>query len=517
MIQKIYDEVLNGNPKYILRDSNGNVLEDDVDIALKTPVVQQGTPINKALIENIQGDLYTQDSFNTPTISNYTTILDLEKLSMASTSITAEFEDIAYANGVYVVVGGAGYIFSSTNGTSWTSRTSGTSKYLSSVIHDGSQFVASGGEGTPILTSTDGITWTNKGNATSTSSSLNNGKKMIYDGEKYIFISSNAIYYSTNLTSWNNIPTSNIGVSTTLWDIAYGNGKYVACGTSNAILTSDNGISWSNTSTLTGTFYSVDYCNGLFLLSAGGNIYSSTNGINWTLRSTGAAGGTIYGFAYHAPYYIAASSGAILYSTNAINWIPVRHNLDTSTKRVTSGDNKVVFCGTNGKIVYSTGTQKGNEIYMNLNLPLSSYAKNKNVKIEGIGVSSYNTFENAYINVNNLGNKKINGILEKSKKYDLVYNGSTFDIINRAPIYGTVTVAENTTVMIKTLGAKCALLDIDGTGQKRRIFYPDDTSFELISTNDTTKNLLVTFFTLNILQIRNVNLSSYTFRYVLLF
>ena len=68
MIQEIKDEILQGDPRYTIRDNTGNVLNDNVDIALKTPLVEQGTPINRQMIQNIQGDLYTQDRFNIPKV-----------------------------------------------------------------------------------------------------------------------------------------------------------------------------------------------------------------------------------------------------------------------------------------------------------------------------------------------------------------------------------------------------------------------------------------------------------------
>ena len=73
MIQDIIDEVLESEPRYTLRDSVGNVLNDDVDIALKTPVVEEGTPINRALFRNLQGDLYTEDRYNTLTGHKFST------------------------------------------------------------------------------------------------------------------------------------------------------------------------------------------------------------------------------------------------------------------------------------------------------------------------------------------------------------------------------------------------------------------------------------------------------------
>lgn len=70
MLQDIKDEILSGEPLYTIRDSSGNVLNDNVDISLKTPIIQEGAPINRALFRNLQGDLYTQDRYSLTTITN---------------------------------------------------------------------------------------------------------------------------------------------------------------------------------------------------------------------------------------------------------------------------------------------------------------------------------------------------------------------------------------------------------------------------------------------------------------
>lgn len=75
MIQEFKDEVLDTNlqpdvePRYTIRDNAGNVLNDNVKIELKTPVIENGTPLNKATMGNIQGDLYTSDRYNKPVVS----------------------------------------------------------------------------------------------------------------------------------------------------------------------------------------------------------------------------------------------------------------------------------------------------------------------------------------------------------------------------------------------------------------------------------------------------------------
>lgn len=70
MFREFKDEVLDPslqpdvNPRYTIKDNNGKVINDDVQIEMKTPVVQNSTPLNRANISNIQGDLYTQDRYN---------------------------------------------------------------------------------------------------------------------------------------------------------------------------------------------------------------------------------------------------------------------------------------------------------------------------------------------------------------------------------------------------------------------------------------------------------------------
>ena len=61
----------------------------------------------------------------------------------------------------FVSVGNSGTILTSSDGISWTKRTSGTSKYLRGVTYGNGLFVTGGFFGT-ILTSPDGITWTER-------------------------------------------------------------------------------------------------------------------------------------------------------------------------------------------------------------------------------------------------------------------------------------------------------------------------------------------------------------------
>ena len=68
--------------------------------------------------------------------------------------------DVAFSGSTYVMVGTKGMIYTSTNMSTWTARTSGTTADLYSVSYANSQFVAYGNG--VLLTSTNGTTWTSQ-------------------------------------------------------------------------------------------------------------------------------------------------------------------------------------------------------------------------------------------------------------------------------------------------------------------------------------------------------------------
>lgn len=55
---EVKDEVLEGEARYRIRDNNGNIIFDNLTIEQITPTTQEGTPINKALFESLQNDIY---------------------------------------------------------------------------------------------------------------------------------------------------------------------------------------------------------------------------------------------------------------------------------------------------------------------------------------------------------------------------------------------------------------------------------------------------------------------------
>lgn len=206
----------------------------------------------------------------------------------------AYFYNFAYAadKGIGVAVGdasgGAGQIYTSTNGTSWTSRTSGTSSGLLSVAYSQSLslFVAATTGGTAYVTSSDGITWTAR-----TASFSFGGRDIAWSPSRALFVapSGNDVYTSPDGLTWTLRTTgSTKAINRVSWfDF---DGLFIASGGDSAlgvIYTSPDGITWtSRTSPVAIDLWSVDYSPSLNLYAMVGNAKA---GVGTILTSPGGA------------------------------------------------------------------------------------------------------------------------------------------------------------------------------------------------------------------------------------
>lgn len=201
--------------------------------------------------------------------------------STRTTSVTTSLLSVALGSRL-VAVGLAGTLKYSGDGTTWTSATSPTTQNLLAVAKasNGSGFVAVGGAGV-VLTSPDGQTWTQ----------------------------TSSVYADMNAVT----ARFNPSVDT----------MFVAVGTGGTILTSSNGTTWTKQDSKTGnTLYSVTW-TGTVLVAGGenGTIVTSSNGSTWTASSISGTVGTVWGVAGNNANVIAVGdlggAGAIAYSTNS--------------------------------------------------------------------------------------------------------------------------------------------------------------------------------------------------------
>lgn len=198
----------------------------------------------------------------------------------------------------------------------WFARSAGAeSIQLRTVTYAGGKFVA-GGAGA-VLTSPDGATWSR--HALPPTSYVFG---LAHNGNLYAAATIEGLVYSSpDATNWTLRATHTRGE---LWSIAYGNDVFVAVGSyappglgyKPASLTSTDGLEWTRQE-IDGPgapLLSVAFGDGTFVATgANGAIYTSTNGVQWTLRPSPIAW-SLHGLAYGNGTFVATSGNVALVS-----------------------------------------------------------------------------------------------------------------------------------------------------------------------------------------------------------
>jgi sugar lactone lactonase YvrE len=155
--------------------------------------------------------------------------------------------------GGLVAVGTGGTILGSSDGSTWTTRNSGTASWLVAVAYGGGQYVAVGDNGS-VLLSPDGVSWASVAQS-ATSARLNN---VIYAAGQYVAVGEGgAIISSPDGHNWTARAS---GVTGWLRGLAYVNeinelsyiiprlipARFVATGEGGGIISSTDGITWAN-------------------------------------------------------------------------------------------------------------------------------------------------------------------------------------------------------------------------------------------------------------------------------
>ncbi|WP_141506254.1 InlB B-repeat-containing protein [Paenibacillus luteus] len=190
--------------------------------------------------------------------------------------------DIIYASGKYVMVGGKGTILTWVPGQLLGVSTSNTSNHLASIAYGGGKYVATGQFGT-VVTSSDGVTWTSQVLSGA-------GGSYMYGvtyGDKFVVVGQHGeLWSSLDGVSW----TKRISnTSNYLQAVTYGNGQYVAVGTAGTVVTSPDGVTWTvQTSGITQSLSSITYGNGRYVaVGFGGTMVTSSNGVSWKQSASG--------------------------------------------------------------------------------------------------------------------------------------------------------------------------------------------------------------------------------------
>jgi len=223
------------------------------------------------------------------------------------------------------------------------------------VVWNGSLWVGVGQGGNALAYSTDGFTWTGL-----TTTIFTSGFNVAWNGSIWVAVGNgtNTIAYSFNGITW-------VGLSTTFMTggglgIAWnGSNLWMAVGSgTNRVITSPNGFAWTGRGAgPTTDIYGITFGNGLWVAvgtTANTIAYSSNDGTSWTGLTTTIFTTRGNDVEYNGTIFVAAGQGThtLAYSTNGTTWVGL------GTTIFTTAGQKVSW---NGAVWTATG-QGGNTI-----------------------------------------------------------------------------------------------------------------------------------------------------------
>lgn len=206
-----------------------------------------------------------------------------------TTGSNADFNVLAYSGTRYVAAGFGG-VFQSANLTTWAAVAGTTSDRWTAIAYGGGRFVVANSATTlGTRTSTDGVTWSA---ATSIAGAGGNTNAIVHGNGLFVltmagFGSTPAkIYTSVDGTGWTQRAADLLPIGTSIFSLAFGNGRFVALTGNQRSLTSTDGLNWtSNALSSSFSLSRIRFAGGQFYATSslyGATSYSSADGVTWS-------------------------------------------------------------------------------------------------------------------------------------------------------------------------------------------------------------------------------------------
>ncbi len=281
--------------------------------------------------------------------------------SLASLRRGGPLDGISYCDRQFVAVGWAGAIFTSPDGSVWTPRTVTKVEAPLDVAFVGDRFVGVGKNGT-IEDSADGESWTvqdSKTRADLVGIASGAGHTVAVG----IGDDSAVVVTATDGGAWQPQTMKAICPSCSiLRAVAFGNGRFVACGDPATILSSPDGSVWTReasdvTDDLSGPhghtaehLRSIAYGDGQFVIVGDeGSMLTSPDGKIWTPRITPGAIRRFAAVTWHDGTFVATGSfGTLWISRDGVAWHEAGSFVDdilSGLQGLTYGDGQFVGVG----------------------------------------------------------------------------------------------------------------------------------------------------------------------------
>lgn len=311
----------------------------------------------------------TSDSIGAGLIMTSTNGIDWTINSTVAATYSAQYSEVLYGGGTWVVSGSGSNILTSTDGLNWTSRSFPSGVIPGTGSYGAGKFVLSA-SGNTVITSPDGITWTRTAVAGAIGASSPYLPDVTFGGGKFVAVGrdSNFVgvaYTSSDGTTWTQVPTiANAGGNTGFLSVVTDGTKFVAAGGA-GVFSSADGTSWTKqTSALPSSarqlgpqaenVSAASFANGqFFVLGIYGSITTSADGTTWTRRSTGTVNDL--GAAIHdgSKFIASGSGGTILTSADGTTWTSVTTGSTADFHKLAYNGTRYVAAGFTG-ILQST-------------------------------------------------------------------------------------------------------------------------------------------------------------------
>jgi len=272
---------------------------------------------------------------------------------------TIGLNQIAHSGSVFVAVGASGTAYRSTTGDSGSWTTVTITQYGTSAITGVawipavSLFVATGA-GSLVTTlgttvsSTDGTTWTTRSKGVSVGNrySTVNGRVFNIGGSGFTGM---ALETRDGINYFTSIFGATIGSTSTPFMGAYSPtlGMFcIPCGQN--VLTSVDGSFWTLRATGITTSFSISWINNRFVVAGSTRVASSTDGINWTAGAVISGASNWSQVAFGAGLYVVVGFGQIYTSPDLVTWTARTSPTASALFFVQWSGTRFVACGIDG-------------------------------------------------------------------------------------------------------------------------------------------------------------------------
>lgn len=236
---------------------------------------------------------------------------------------------IAYNGSVWAAIYGLGYFAYSTNGTTWT----GSSNFVNGTVNDiaggASLFVA---VGSSIWTSTNGQSWSQR--------STQDLNSVAYGVNLFVGVGAGGVI--STISTAGTVTAQSSPVVSNLNAVGYGNGMYVAVGQSGTVVTSTNGTSWTQrTSGTSNDLTAVVWIGDRWIIGNNLGFYrESVDAITWTTITSSLAftgSGAFFSTALTSGVVYVQGAGSGQIQLTSYNRLTIDTNYVSTTGSISAG------------------------------------------------------------------------------------------------------------------------------------------------------------------------------------